>query len=90
MGRAIGPQPQWVSDCCHIPWVEVGRRPDAGCDRGKLEASHRDRRCLAGRDRRVSGPEKLLVLNIGAVGAAGLLPQPPWLALGLKVTTHRL
>ena len=36
------------------------------------------------------GPEKLSVLNIGAVGAVGLLPQPPGLVLGLNVTTHRL
>jgi hypothetical protein len=36
------------------------------------------------------GPENVLVRNIGAVGAAGLLPQPPGLLLGLKVTTHRL
>jgi hypothetical protein len=32
------------------------------------------------------GPEKLLLLNMGAVGEVGLLPQPP----GLNVATHLL
>ena len=47
MGGAVGPEPQWISDRSHVPWVEVGRWADARGDRRQLKASDCDCRRLA-------------------------------------------